>query len=92
MNHEKLNTQQDSSRNILLSLEYLKEEARREGNNLLYEIIQTACVLARMKENHVPEGSFQYVNRDLFLAAQFFLKFCSASKNTQRNVMNFLTE
>lgn len=82
----------DDINNILLSLEYLKEEAKRSDNLTLYEIIETACILGRMNVTKLDACDFEAGDEDLFRSALFLLKFYKASKIARENVLEILTE
>tara|TARA_R110002072_G_scaffold162594_3_gene314608 strand:+ start:348 stop:638 length:291 start_codon:yes stop_codon:yes gene_type:complete len=86
------NTQiKNNTDNILLSLEYLKEEAKRDGDLRLYEILDTACILG--KSSRLPLSARQEnngIDRDLFQAAIFLLKFLQSSDKSRETVLEIL--
>ncbi len=86
------NTQtQNTASNILLSLEYLKEEAKRENNFELYEVIEIACILGREIEPiDVYENKSLKVNKDSIRAATFLLKFIQASTESKKEFLEIL--
>lgn len=86
-----LNENSNTSNNILLSLEYLKEEAKRENNMHLSEIIDAACFLAQNKQSPISyDKSNVSYSKDIFYSALFFLKFLNAPKDIQAEVLEFL--
>ncbi len=81
----------NNSKNILLSLEYLKEEAKRENNFSLYKIIDTACILAKETETlQTGENILNDVDDDLFNAAHLLLKFLKSSPEAKQNFLEML--
>jgi len=84
-------TFENGSNNILLSLEYLKEEARRENNHTLYEILETACILGKETET-IKSYSDKYENldEDLVRTALLLLKFLKSSPETKKNFFKML--
>lgn len=74
--------------NILLSLDYLKREAKREGNSNLSMILETAHQLA--SNPSITHEVFSRISRndDVLKAAFFIVKFLSVSKKMQEDVIS----
>ncbi len=86
-------TFENGSNNILLSLEYLKEEARRENNHTLYEILETACILGKETEtikSYSDKYKYENLDEDLVRTALLLLKFLKSSPETKKNFFKML--
>ncbi len=77
-----------NSKNILYSLGYLMEEAKRSGHIELYEIMRTAYLLGGKTTNDI---EIMEANNDSTLkAAQFIFDFLSASTDVQKETLSIL--
>lgn len=81
----------NTSNNILLSLEYLKEEAKRENNFSLYKILDTAYILGRETEIiKTCHDKDQSQDDDLVHAALLILKFLKSSPEAKENFLRVI--
>ncbi len=85
----------ENTKNILYSLGYLREEAKRSGSVELYEIMKAAYLLGEtayllgQKTTGDDEALGEY-DDDTLKAAQFIFNFLKAPLNTQKETLSIL--
>ncbi|MGH1455243.1 MAG: hypothetical protein ACRBDI_00520 [Alphaproteobacteria bacterium] len=80
---KKYSRSKDDIENIIRSLDYLKEEAKRGGFSDLHDIIETASFLGKKHYFELDEISFEGLNDDMRNAVMFILQFLNSSKDVR---------
>lgn len=78
--------------NILLSLEYLKEEAKRDGYENLYEIIKTASALGHAYSMDPENFNVELCEDDTQVMILFLLKFLNSSDQVRQDFFSLIDD
>lgn len=82
-----------NNKNILYSLNYLMEEAKRTGNQELYKIIEVAYLLGQRAITNMDDSDFkEEYDEDTLEAAAFLFQYVHASVDVKKDVLALLEE